>query len=66
MIGRNDRQHTDADVSTPNRHIECKDEMINLKHRMGKTTQGSIALQVLEEYKKNGTEKLDLSGLNKQ
>ena len=32
---------------------------------MGKTTQGSIALTVLEEYKKNGTEKLDLSGLNK-
>ena len=32
---------------------------------MGKTTQGSVALKVLEEYKKNGTEKLDLSGLNK-
>ena len=29
------------------------------------TTQGSVALKVLEEYKKNGTEKLDLSGLNK-
>ena len=32
---------------------------------MEKTTQGSIAMKVLEEYKKNGTEKLDLRGLNK-
>ena len=37
-----------------------------MKHRMGKTTQGSIALEVLEKYKKNGTEKLDLRSLNKQ
>ena len=33
---------------------------------MGKTAQGSIALQVLEEYKKNGTEKLDLGSLDNE
>ena len=32
---------------------------------MAKTAQGSIGMTVIEEYKKNDTEKLDLSGLNK-
>lgn len=39
--------------------------MIVLKHRQGETTQGSITLKILEEHKKKGTKKLDLSGLNK-
>lgn len=60
------RQHTDADVSFPIERKEWNDEMnAFLEHRMGKTTQGSIALTVLDEYKKNGTEKLDLRCLNK-
>ena len=53
-------------MSFPIERKEWNDEMnAFLEHRMGKTTQGSIALTVLDEYKKNGTEKLDLSGLNK-